>query len=264
MVAEVMQMALLSLRYSSPVLASQAEVHVLLPERAEQFQQSSSPKPYRVLWLLHGLGDDSLGWLRYTTIDSLIRGTDIAVVLPQVGHGFYTDMAYGERWFSYVAEELPRYLSGVLPLSQERSCTYICGNSMGGYGAMKLALTYPERFSRAAALSGALDVQRFVETFQLDGFDPRPAFGNDLAISGTKNDLLALLDKDAAQKRDLPALNCICGTEDILLEESRTFVAHARSLGIGIAYEECPGEHLWTSWQEQLPRIFAWLAAESQ
>jgi len=236
---------------------------VLLPERPEQFQQGALLKPYRVLYLLHGLGDDSLGWIRCTTIDSLIRGTDIAVVLPQVGHGFYTDMARGERWFSYVAEELPAYLSSILPLSQKRADTYICGNSMGGYGAMKIALTYPERFSRAAALSGALDVQRFVETFQLDGFDPRPAFGESLTIAGTKNDLFALLDEDAAQKRDLPALGCICGTEDILLEESRTFVAHARSLGIKISYDECQGEHLWTSWQEQLPHVFSWLTKKN-
>lgn len=256
-------MALLTLRYSSPILASQAEVNVLLPERPEQFQQASSLKPYRVLYLLHGLGDDSWGWIRHTAIDSLIRNTDIAVVLPQVGHGFYTDMARGERWFSYVAEELPLYLASVLPLSQERADTYVCGNSMGGYGAMKLALTHPERFSRAAALSGALDIQRFVETFHLNGFDPRPAFDDDLRISGTANDLLTLLDKNAAQKQVLPALNCICGTEDILLEESRAFVAHARSLGISISYEECPGEHLWTSWQEQLPRVFQWLATDN-
>lgn len=256
-------MALMTLRYSSPMLACQAEVNVLLPEQQSQFSSTATAaQPYRVLYLLHGLGDDSWGWLRYTTIDSLVRDTNVAVIMPQVGHSFYTDMARGQRWFSYIADELPEYLHSILPLSSKRRDTYICGNSMGGYGAMRIALNRPDRFSKAAALSGALDIQRFVQSYSLDGFDPRPAFGDRLAISGTENDLFHLLDKNAAQSDTLPELGCICGTEDILLDESRAFVAHAKSLGIHIYYVECPGQHLWTSWQNMLPQVFSWLTAE--
>lgn len=251
-------MALIQLNFASRVLAMPADVTVLLPERDEQF--SGEPlRPYRVLYLLHGLGDDRLGWLRHTTVESAVRGTDVAVVMPSVGHGFYTNMAHGHPYFDFVADELPRYLRSVLPLSRRRDDTFVMGNSMGGYGAFKLALTYPERYARAMALSGVLDVQRFVETFRLEGFDPTWAFGEGLEVVGGENDLLWLLERDVREGRELPELAALCGRDDILLEESRTFDAAARRLGVPLRYEEGAGEHLWTTWARHVDDAVAWL-----
>ena len=161
---------------------------MLLPERDEQFSPHRDKlKAYRVLYLLHGLGGDRTSWIRNTRIETHVRDTNVAVVMPQVEHGFYTDMASGQSYFTFVAEELPRYLSSILPLSSRREDTFVCGASMGGYGAFKLALTHPGRFSRAAALSGALDIQRFVSTFTLDGFDACLAFGERLAALVTQH-----------------------------------------------------------------------------
>lgn len=258
-------MALLTINVASRVLARQADVVVLLPERDEQFcprgGASEAMRPYRVLYLLHGLGGDRTSWLRNTTIEDLARTTDVAVVMPQVEHGFYTDMAHGQPYFSFVADELPRYLASILPLSTRREDTMVCGASMGGYGAFKLALTYPERFCRAAALSGALDIQRFVTTFTQEGFYPRLAFGDDLGVAGTANDLFYLLDRDLAAGYTLPELYSFCGTEDILLEESRCFAQYAQSRAIGYEYVEGPGEHRWTTWAQAILPAFTWLTA---
>lgn len=246
-------MALLQLNFASQALAQPADVLVLLPDRPDP------AVPYRTLYLLHGLGDDRWGWLRYTEIENLVRGTDVAVVMPSAGHGFYTDMAHGHPYFTYVARELPRYLASLLPLSPRREDTFVMGNSMGGYGAFKLALAYPERYARAAALSGALDIQRFVNTFSLPGFDPRLAFGDDLAVSGTQNDLFCLLDKALSARASLPDLYCFCGRNDILLEESRAFAAYARARAVPLTYVEGEGEHLWTTWARAVRPAFAWL-----
>ena len=254
-------MALIQLNYASRALACQTDVAVLLPERDEQFDPTVPSKPYRVLYLLHGLTDDRLGWLRYTEIESIVRGTDLAVVMPSTDHGFYTDMAHGHPYFTFVAEELPEYLGSILPLSRRREDTFACGNSMGGYGAFKLALTHPERFAKAAALSGVLDVQRFVDTFQLDGYDPRWTFGDDLMVAGTENDLFHLLDEDVRRGVELPALFSWCGRDDILLEESRAFQVHAAELGVDYTYVEGEGEHLWVHWAPQLRSVVDWLLA---
>ena len=251
-------MALLQLRYFSPALTCQEEVVVLLPERNGQFSGDTT-SPYQTLYLLHGLGDDAMGWLRRTEVDSLVRDTDVAVVMPSVGHSFYTNMARGQRYWDFVSEELPRYLASMLPLSTRREDTFVCGNSMGGYGAFKLALSHPERFCRAAALSGALDVASFVRNQSFPGFDPRAAFGDELDVAGTPNDLLQLVDDAARSATSLPDLLAICGRSDILVDESRAFVRHVRERGIGIDYREREGEHLWTSWQKWLPEVFAWL-----
>lgn len=246
-------MALLQLNFASRVLAQPADVIVLLPDRPD------SAMPYRTLYLLHGLGDDRWGWLRYTEIENLVRDTNIAVVMPSAGHSFYTDMAHGHPYFTYIAQELPRYLKSLLPLSSRREDTFVMGNSMGGYGAFKLALTYPERYGRAAALSGALDIQRFVGTFSLPGFDPRLAFGDDLAVSGTQNDLFYLLDRALSSRTPLPDLYSFCGGSDILLEESRTFAAYAQNRTVPLTYVEGEGEHLWTTWARELNSALAWL-----
>lgn len=258
-------MALAQIRYSSRTLACLTSVNVLLPERDHQFGQPAGSRDdvprYRVLYLLHGLGDNQWGWQRNTALESVFRDTDVAVVMPSVGHSFYANERYGQRYFDFVAHELPTYLGSLLPLSSRREDTFVCGNSMGGYGAFKLALTFPERFSRAAALSGALDLQRFLDTFRQDGFDPRAAFGESLRVEGTPDDLLWLLAQRVEEGCELPELLSVCGTDDMLLEESRRFASVAKSLGAPLDYREVPGEHLWTSWQRQLPDALSWLLA---
>lgn len=85
-------------------------------------------------------------------------------------------------------------------------------------------------------------------------------------VSGTENDLFYLLDRDIAGGRELPALYSFCGTDDILLEESRAFAARARAARDGGAAldftaVEGPGEHLWTTWDANLAPALTWLLA---
>lgn len=252
-------MALIQINYASEALACQTNVTVLLPE--DPAQMRGERKKYRTLYLLHGLTDDNLGWFRYTSIESVVRGTDLAVVMPAVDHGFYTDMAHGHPYFTFVSEELPRYLQSILPLSPAREDTFVAGNSMGGYGAMKLALTHPERYAKAAAFSGVLDIQDFVDTRHIAGFDPTCAFGEDLAVAGTENDVLQLLRDRVAEGADLPGLYLFCGKGDILLNESRTFDALCRELGVPVTYDEGEGEHLWVTWEHHVRELVDWLLA---
>ncbi len=78
--------------------------------------------------------------------------------MPEMHNNFYTDQAIGWPYLKYVAEELPRIIETYLRVSPKRENTYVAGLSMGGYGAMKIALTYPEKFGFAASFSGALDI----------------------------------------------------------------------------------------------------------
>ena len=82
------------------------------------------------------------------------RGGGDAGRQPQL----YANEVNGGRYWDYVAEELPEIVGNFFRISQDPSKTYVAGLSMGGYGAMKLALTHPDRFAAAATLSGALDL----------------------------------------------------------------------------------------------------------
>ncbi len=111
-----------------------------------------------VLYLLHGLSDDDTIWLRRTSIERYAAPLGLAVVMPQVHRSFYTDEVYGQRYWTFLSEELPHLVAGFFRISERRQDTFVAGLSMGGYGAWKWALRQPERFAAAATLSGAVDL----------------------------------------------------------------------------------------------------------
>ena len=115
-----------------------------------------------MLYLLHGLSDDHTAWLRYTSVERYAAAAGLAVVMPAVNRSFYANERHGGRYWDFISEELPKTVGRFFRVSQDPRDTYVAGLSMGGYGAMKLALSRPDRFAAAATLSGALDLVELV------------------------------------------------------------------------------------------------------
>jgi putative tributyrin esterase len=92
-----------------------------------------------------------------------LEGLNLAVVMPAAQRSFYTDMVTDQRYWTFISEEVPTLARHFFPLSEDRNENYVAGLSMGGYGAFKLALSYPERYAAAASLSGTLDVVRLAQ-----------------------------------------------------------------------------------------------------
>src|SRR5262247_490501 len=154
-------MALMHCHFFSQVLGLMSTMSVILPDPlpTETRATLASQRPrYPTLYLLHGMSDDHTVWQRRTSIERYVAGRNLAVVMPAVHRSFYTDSLTGQRYWTFISEELPALARHFFPLSTRRAETYVAGLSMGGYGAFKLALTYPERYAAAASLSGALDV----------------------------------------------------------------------------------------------------------
>lgn len=145
-------MAVMPLRFFSPTLNMNTGVTVVLPD-----PQPDAHAP-GVLYLLHGAGDDETTWARMTSVERYASMYSLVVVMPSVNLSFYQDERYGAKYWSFVAEELPQVMHGYFRLSRDPAVTFVAGNSMGGYGAMKLALTFPERFGAAGCFSGAVDL----------------------------------------------------------------------------------------------------------
>ena len=143
-------MAHLIVDFYADALGVETRMHVLLPQRLTGRAKT--------LYLLHGMSDDEGTWMRRTAIDRYAEEKDLAVVMPDGGLGWYTDMRRGLPWFTFVSKELPALCRRFFPiLSSRREDTYIGGLSMGGYGALKCGLRAPETFSKVISLSGALD-----------------------------------------------------------------------------------------------------------
>lgn len=210
----------------------------------------------KVLYLLHGLSDDASAWQRYTSIETLANEYGLVVVMPSVGRSFYVDQPNGQKYFSYLMDELPQYLSDVFNLTPRREDTLIAGVSMGGYGAMKAALLYPDHFYAAASFSGFLSL-KFLEAYP---DDPRQKeftyiFGDLSRLSDSDHDPFVWLKKASIKPSALPRLYIACGRQDDLYRLNQIFQAECSSLGIKLDYHEEDAKHEWIYWNAQISRF---------
>jgi putative tributyrin esterase len=256
-------MALLDCHFFSQVLGLACTMSVILPDPATA-GDGTTPLPrshnYPALYLLHGMSDDHTTWQRRTSIERYVEALHLAVVMPAVQRSFYTDMATGARYWTFISEEVPALARHYFPLSELRDENYVAGLSMGGYGAFKLALTYPERYAAAASLSGALDVVRLIQSEEEhDARELAHIFGSASALAHGPNDLFYLAARLVEQAGPRPALYQWCGTEDGLYADNVRFHQHTQALGLSVTYGEGPGGHEWSCWDEQIQRVLAWL-----
>ena len=161
-------MILNEVRFFSETLGLMSTMHVLLPQRTmAEAQRKRAPK-VRTLYLLHGHSDDHTAWQRWTSIERYAEVFNIAVVMPAVHLSFYNDMVHGGKYWQFISEEVPLLVRDMFSLSARREDNLVAGLSMGGYGALKLALTHPDRYAAAASLSGAVDINEVVKPVKND------------------------------------------------------------------------------------------------
>ena len=247
-------MAHLVVDYYADALGVQTRMHVLLPQRLAAGKA-------KTLYLLHGMSDDEGTWMRRTSIERYAEEKGLAVVMPDGGLGWYTDMYRGLAWFKFISGELPALCRRFFPiLSDKREDTFIGGLSMGGYGALKCALRAPQTFSKVISLSGALDAADTAinNTVPATRRYWEDVFGPAEDVSGSENDLFAAATAltDPALR---PRIYMWCGTEDFLYAQNIRMRDHLRALGYDLTYEESPGDHQWRHWDKKIADALNWL-----
>lgn len=262
-------MAFMQIDFFSEVLGMCTHMNVILPEDnkgAIGIEGTAQKDGWKVLYLLHGLSDDYTIWQRQTSIERYVSGKPIVVVMAETQRGWYTDMKYGFKWFTYFTEELPAIVKSFFPrVSTKREDTFVAGLSMGGYGAMKLALRLPSQYAAAASLSGALDVaELFCDKPGLSGdSEAENVFGDVKAIRGSENDLFTLARK-VAEEAERPRLYMWCGTEDFLYWQNVRMRNLLKGLDYDLTYEESSGDHQWKYWDEKIQTVLKWLMPEGE
>lgn len=251
-------MALIQCHFFSEVLGLSTSMTVILPQQTRAqigMDNVSNGGKHPTLWLLHGMSDDDTIWLRRTSIERYVASLGLAVVMPQVHRSNYTDMVHGYKYWTFLSEELPQIARSFFPLSDKREDNFVAGLSMGGYGAFKWALRRPESFAAAASLSGALDRRQPPSE---RGHDARLAFGDE-EIAGTENDLFYLLEQCQQSSGPKPMLYQCCGTEDFLYEGNVRFQDACQKTSLSYTYDEGPGSHEWSYWDEKIQEVLQWI-----
>ena len=255
-------MAFIQCDFVSRAVRMRMSMNVILPDPIGL--TTNQPKPavvrHPTLYLLHGLSEDHTSWQRFTGIERYAEKAGLAVVMPAVHRSFYADGVHGYKYWAFISEELPAVAQALFPLSSSREDTFVAGASMGGYGALKLALTFPERYAAAASLAGVVDLYRIL-TREGDDHqsDVRIVFENPEHIPGSDNDLLHLSDRVAASRCPVPLLYLACGTEDPTYRVNVSFRSYLESLGLDVLYEESRGGHTWDWWDQQIAKVIDWL-----
>lgn len=163
----------------SPTLGQPIPCSVTLPD--EYYRDSARHFP--VLLLLHGTDGTENDWLDAGGLaDASVPDGDLPfiIVTPGAGNSWYVDNG-SVAWETALVDDLLPAIDARFRTIQGRAGRAIAGLSMGGYGAMHLALRYPDQFAAVASLSGALyspddpltedDIADFHGAFG-DPFDP--------------------------------------------------------------------------------------------
>ena len=219
--------------------------------------------PLKTVWMLHGYSGNCTDWQRMSGIERHAVSRRVAVIMPDAENSFYADMAYGKPWFTYLTKELPDYLHRVLPLSDRREDCFIGGLSSGGYGAMKIGLTYPERFAAIACLSAYNIPEDFAWQYP-DKPEPwrrmfRLIYGELFPehMMGSEHDLYTLADRVRAEGKPCPAIYHVWGDRDVARRGARIMNRYFTEAG-DFSYfgKEYPGVHDFDFWDARLPEMF--------
>jgi S-formylglutathione hydrolase FrmB len=241
-------MALCEIRWNSRVLEQSVGTLVILPDDANP--------PFATYYLLHGRSDDYTTWLRRTRIEVYAAAYPMMVVMPDGFLGFYTNNHQGPAYAKYIGEELVEMIERDFPARANPKARCIGGQSMGGYGALRVGLGYAGKFISINSHSGGLMAgsrerppKRFPKMSRIFSAHPR----------GTDHDLLHLARR-AKSAGKLPRMRIDCGLSDHLLRDNRDFHAALQKSGIDHEYLEFPGGHDWEYWDLHIREALAFHA----
>ncbi|RYL89253.1 alpha/beta hydrolase family protein [Sporolactobacillus sp. THM19-2] len=243
-------MALMTTRFYSETLQLDTTVNIIIPDKLQK------DHPLAVLYLLHGLSDDSSTWLMHSSVLRYAENRPFLIIMPDVHRSFYTDMAFGNHYWTYLTKELPKKIKGWFPVESVRSRTFAAGLSMGGYGVLKWGLNEPEKFSEIFSMSGAVDVRGMLDRKPEMMHDFRTVFGDPEKWEHSINDLFSLVDKVAGTSGPKPVIHQYCGTADFMYQDNLKFKAKLDESTLPHTYDEKPDVgHEWRYWDELIQRV---------
>ena len=241
-------------KLQSKLMGREMPYRVILPKG----YSASKGERYPVIYLLHGLFGSSSNWTAMSKLPTYAQNYKAIIVNPEGENGWYVDSATvpANKYESYIIKELIPEIDAKYRTNATRSGRVIAGLSMGGYGALKFGVKYPDMFSLAGSFSGALGAARYAsggglleslfkslnESFGPAGSETRKA-----------NDLFALV-RDASPEniKTFPFIYLDCGTEDFLFQNNREFVAILNNKKVPHEFRELPGGHTWPYWDTQV------------
>ncbi len=259
--------------FFSEAMGREMRYSIYLPDGYRAGEQQLYP----VIYLLHGLGGSERDWPNVgragKTADRLIAAGRLrpsVIVMPDGEDGWYVDSAsYGGpgNYETYIQRDLQGHVESAYGVGGDRSRRAIAGLSMGGYGAVRLAVKFPERYAAAVSLSGAIVTNgtpdRPVTKQQIKLF--RGAFGTpfDVEVFNERN-IFAFLDRlEAAPKERRPRILLTVGDDDYFKLYKGAFATFLALKERKLPHElrVTDGNHNWKLWARELETALTFIDA---
>jgi putative tributyrin esterase len=240
-------------RLKSSLMGREMPYRVILPTG----YSSRSQERFPVIYLLHGLTGSHRNWTDLSSLGIYAQAYKVIIVTPEGANGWYTDSVASpsDKFESYIIQELIPEIEKKYRVIPARDKRAIAGLSMGGYGALKFGLKYPDKFAVAGSFSGALGAASFTEREipgaigkTIDGI-----FGPAGSETRKSNDIFGMIRSMTPESmKAIPFLYLDCGTEDFLFANNRQFVDLLVEKKVPHEFRQLPGAHNWKYWDRQV------------
>ncbi|MCF8360448.1 MAG: esterase family protein [Prolixibacteraceae bacterium] len=253
-----------SLTIDSEILGKEVKYTVYLP-----FDYETSTRYYPVVYLLHGYGDNDMGWMQFgeahLVADELIAKREIPpmiLVMPDGGTSFYiNNFDNSIRYEDFFVQEFMPFIEKTYRIRSEKRYRGISGLSMGGYGTLSFALKYPEKFAACAAFSAAIFSEDYLTTVTEDKYDLvyAPVWGPDrdgderLTTHYRKNNPFDVTKEQGKEAYNNLRIFIDCGDDDFLTNDNCRLHIHLNEMGIKHEFRMRDGVHSWPYWRAALP-----------
>ena len=242
--------------FRSAALARDMQYRVILPVSVAPGQK------LQVVYLLHGGGGGFRDWSNDSDVARFAE-SGLLLVMPEAANSYYTNAVDPpqDRYEDYIVHDLIADVESRFSVATGRANRAVVGVSMGGFGAVKLALHHPDLFIFAGGISSAIDVPR--RAFSIKRFQQSHhynlIFGPGGSQTRTDNDPFILLR--TARPENTPYFFLTCGEQEGLLPANREFAAELARRHFQHEFHTVHGGHDWNQWNAWLPALFQSLVA---
>jgi S-formylglutathione hydrolase FrmB len=214
------------------------------------------------VYLLHGCGTSFRDWSNYSDVGAY-AAKGFILVMVDGACSYYVNAALNskDRYEDYFVHDLISDAESRFPVSGDRENRAVVGVSMGGFAAVKLALTRPDLFAFAGAISPAVDVPS--RSFSAKKWSQSMRFRTTFGPSGSETRLhsdpfVLVKSTDPAHT---PYLYITAGEQEPLLPPIRQFATLLKLRDYAYEFHTKPGGHDWNEWDTQIPGCFESLIA---
>jgi S-formylglutathione hydrolase FrmB len=210
-----------------------------------------------VVYLLHGGGGGYRDWTNYSDVAKFAE-SELILVMPEGNSSYYTNSVEHpeDRYEDYIVNDLIFEVENKYPVATGRKSRAIVGVSMGGYGAVKIAMKHPELFAFAGGLSAAVDVP--TRPFSIKRVSQWRFHSSIFGPGGsqTRHDNDPYVLARSVDPSRVPYLFLTCGEQEGLLAANRKLAGILEERGFKYEFHTAPGDHNWLQWNAQLANVF--------